>query len=47
VLLHCNILPALFDYEKKDPTKVKFPFDFTYYRPERGNPFGKSVVDDT
>lgn len=31
--------------ERKDPSLVKFPFTFYYFRPEPGNPFGSRVGD--
>ena len=46
-ILKVEVLKPVFDWEKKDQTKTPFPFKFAYYRPERWNPFGRSVVDDT
>lgn len=47
IILDVKILRPVFDSEKKNNSKIPFPFSFTYYRPERNNPFWKSVVDDT
>jgi len=47
LLLNVNILKPIFKAEKKDNTLIEFPFSFTYYRPIRNDPFGRSVVDDT
>jgi hypothetical protein len=47
LLLWVRKLKPIYEYEKKNTSRIDFPFDFTYYRPERWNPFGRSVVDDT
>ena len=46
-ILKVDILKPVLDYEKKEESRIPFPFSFAYYRPERGNVFGRSVVDDT
>lgn len=33
--------------ERKDPSLIKFPFTFFYFRPEPGNPYGARVGDFT
>lgn len=47
LIIWASPLKAVYDYEKENSSKIPFPFDFTYYRPLRGDCFGKSVVDDT
>ena len=47
LILDVKLLKPVLETEKKNNNKIPFPFSFTYYRPERNNPFGKSVVDDT
>lgn len=46
LIIWTKVLEPTLECEKKDFTKIPFPFVFTYYRPD-GTPFGKNIVDDT
>jgi hypothetical protein len=45
LLLDIQELPAVTDAEKKDPTKIQFPFSFKYFKPIRNNFYGYRVID--
>lgn len=45
LVLDVKELPAIHDYEKKDKTKIKFPFAFKYFKPVRNNFYWYRVAD--
>lgn len=47
VILSAELIPPSSPEQVKDPSRIRFPFAFYYWKPKRGDPFGFCVGDFT